>query len=66
LITSEEDVNPGFDYNGQNFKFNEFKKNPAPFINLANQFVPGLNLTEEKVKGFMNNFKQGGCQNACG
>jgi len=26
---------------------------------LANQFLPGLNLTEEKVKGFIGNFK--GC-----
>jgi len=59
LITSEEDVNPGFDFNGSNFNLNEFKNNPGPYINLANQFLPGLNLTEEKVKGFMNNFK--GC-----
>lgn len=59
LITSEENEKEGFDFNGNNFDFKNFKSNPGPFIDLANQFLPGLNLTEEKVKGFMGDLKGG-------
>lgn len=57
LITSEEDVNPGVNINGQNLDFNDLLNNPGPAIGIANQLIPGLNLTEEKVKGFCDKFK---------
>jgi len=57
LITSEEDIAPGFDINGQKFNVENLINNPGPAIDLANKFVPGLNLTEEKVKGFLGNLK---------
>jgi len=57
LITSEEDVNPGVNINGQNLNFKDLLNNPGPAIGIANQLIPGLNLTEEKVKGFCDKFK---------
>ena len=67
LITSEDDVQEGFDFNGNNFNFKDFKTNPAPFIDLANQFLPGLNLNQDKVKDFIGGFKKDKCgQNRCG
>jgi len=57
LITSEEDVNPGVNINGQNLNFKDLLSNPGPAIGIANSLIPGLNLTEEKVKGFCDKFK---------
>jgi len=57
LITSEEGVNPGVNINGQNLNFKDLLNNPGPAIEIANQFIPGLNLTEEKVNKFCDKFK---------
>lgn len=57
LIASEESDHSGMNLNGKNIDFKDLIHNPAPVIDLANQFIPGLNLTQEKVKGFCNMFK---------